>query len=572
MSLRERDPQDAEAVLKARCRTDRLLFAKTFFKAKLEHPFSRAHLAILEAPKTPFRERAPMAGWRRAWELPRGNGKTAIAVRIEIVHDIVYEFEEYVVILAEGAQLARSRVREIGLELEHNADVKHFFSELKGEPWRLGMGEFVTSNGVTVIAKSRQSQVRGLQHEITAARPTKVAGDDFESSQDVLNPELREKDARFWREDVEGGGTTDGRTCFQMSGTPLHREALLPGLAKNPGWDFRAFPAIERWPDRMDLWDRCRQVFVAAGAEDLPDEGGKPPKAGPGAVELAHEFYKANRRKMDAGAEVLWPEGEPLFALMVFRWTNGEAAFSKEKLLVPRDPALATFEMESEEYPQRGALRHEIVYDQRLQERVLVVDQRDGKTRRVPFHLLRFYTFHDPAKADPTAKKSARRRLLGDYAAIVTIGVEEARHGGRFIHVVDAWVERQPPSVQIATHFALAEAWKPERCVLEEDTLGLLRKDYVDEREKRKRIGEFWEIPLHALARQTTNKDARIAAMEPAVVNGWLTFNRILSRRFWHQWVDHPTGDHDDGPDATEGAWRCAGRKRPGLRAVRLPG
>ncbi len=60
--------------------------------------------------------------------------------------------------------------------------------------------------------------------------------------------------------------------------------------------------------------------------------------------------------------------------------------------------------------------------------------------------------------------------------------------------------------------------------------------------------------------------------MEPAVANGWLTFNRALSRRFWLQWVDHPTGDHDDGPDATEGAWRCAGRKRSGIYAVRLPG
>ena len=76
------DREGARAVVKARCRDDRLLFAKVFFGDKLDRPFSPFHLAALTAPKVPFRERPQMGGWRRARMGPRGNGKTTIYVRI----------------------------------------------------------------------------------------------------------------------------------------------------------------------------------------------------------------------------------------------------------------------------------------------------------------------------------------------------------------------------------------------------------------------------------------------------------------------------------------------------------
>lgn len=566
--LKRESPDYAKMATKARCRTDRVLFAKAFFFPMLNKPFSRFHLDTLTAPKTPYRERPPMGGVRRGRMVPRGNGKTTVAIRVEVCHDIVYEFEEYIVIISESALLARARVREIGVDLETNALLREYFGDQKGDVWRVGTGEIETSNGVTVLAKSRKSQVRGLLHPRSNARPTKVIADDFENSEEVLNPELREKDKRFWQEDIEGGGAVDGTTSFEMNGTPLHREALLMRHRDNAGWNFREYPAIERWPDRMDLWERCRQVWASAGArENVEGElvGGLE------AVEMARRYYQAHRRKMDEGAKVLWPEGEPLFALMVMRWTNGEAAFSKEKQLEPRDPSLATFEMDSPDYPARGALRHRIVGEH------LVIDQRDGTKRKVRLDRLRYIGFHDPAKADPSARG---KRSLGDYACIVTLAIEETASGGRFFHVVDAWIEREkaPVSRQIEMAFQLGAQWAYERLILENDVLNLLGKDYRDERNrrekeakaaaKREEPGPFWQLPLRALDRQTVSKDARIAAMEPVVTNGWMTFNTTLPQVFLNQWIDHPTGDHDDGPDATEGAWRHSGRKASGLRTV----
>jgi len=557
------DPEMRKRVIKARCRTDREFFARFFFKQRLEYGFSDFHRTVLSVPKVAYRDRLPMTGWRRAIEVPRGNGKTTVAILIDVCHDVAYELEEFIVIIAEGFTLSKSRLREVRYQIERNKLFREYFGDLKGDIWQAA--DIETSNGVRIMAGSMGGQTRGLLHPDTGARPTKVYLDDAEDSQDVQNPELRERDRRILTQDIEGAATTDGRTNYQMTGTPLHREALLPSLEHNAGWAFVKFPAIRSWPKRMDLWERCRQIWASAGYLET-DEKGDPfdLEAGQARVDLAKRFYHANKRRMDEGVDVLWSDGEPFFQLMLWRWANGEAAFSKEKMLVPRDPGLATFEMESDDYPARGAIRH------RIKGNKLIVDERDGGTREVFLHKLRYVSFHDPAKADPTARLTRRRQMLGDYAAIVTIGFEDRPGGGLAGHVVNVWIERQPPSVQVAVHFDLAERWKTEICVLETDTLALLKDTYRKEARDRKAEGRYYQIPLRSLDRQTTNKIARVASMEPAVVNAWLTFNVDLPPVYWNQMVDHPTADHDDGPDATEGAWRFGGRKRAGLRIVRL--
>lgn len=554
-TLRGSNPRAGEQALKARCRTDRLLFARYFFHEKLSSPFSRFHRETFDEPKVAFADRPPMGGWRRARMVPRGNGKTTTRVRVEAVHDVVYGLEPFIVILAEQHDLSISRLREIRLELERNTRLRHYFGDLVGaEVWRAETIE--TANGIKVSAKSMRGQVRGITDPLTNARPTKVYLDDAEHSRDVLNPELRVKTAAIFHEDIEGGGTTDGRTCYQFTGTPLHREALLPSLRANPAWEFRAYSAIEAWPERLDLWERCRALWAAAGTteEEDADTGEIVRATPPSATDVAWRFYQAHRAEMDRGARVLWPEHETLFGLMVWRWANGETAFSKEKQLVPRDPTLSTFDVDR-------IVRHTLHRDH------LVVHERSGEHRKVPFSTLRFVAFHDPAKADP--KASRKKRGLGDFAAIVVLGVEELKGGGRMGHVVTAWMQRRPPSEQITAAFELAEKWRFD-LVVENDTLGLLGSEYRRVRLERKRAALFWQVAIKRLERQTTNKDARIASLEPAYSNGWLTWSDTLPQVYIDQHRDHPTGDHDDGPDATEGAWRAGVRKGAGLALVNL--
>ena len=56
---------------------------------------------------------------------------------------------------------------------------------------------------------------------------------------------------------------------------------------------------------------------------------------------------------------------------------------------------------------------------------------------------------------------------------------------------------------------------------------------------------------------QHQNKEDRIATLEPAIANGWLAFNeRDLPGEFWKQFRQFPTADHNDAPDAVQGACR----------------
>ena len=57
--------------------------------------------------------------------------------------------------------------------------------------------------------------------------------------------------------------------------------------------------------------------------------------------------------------------------------------------------------------------------------------------------------------------------------------------------------------------------------------------------------------------KQHQNKEDRIGTLEPPIANGWLAFNeRDLPGEFWKQFRQFPTADHNDAPDAVQGACR----------------
>ena len=57
---------------------------------------------------------------------------------------------------------------------------------------------------------------------------------------------------------------------------------------------------------------------------------------------------------------------------------------------------------------------------------------------------------------------------------------------------------------------------------------------------------------------QHQDKDVRISTLEPAIKNGWLAFNEIgLPGEFWKQLRQFPSADHNDAPDAVQGACRA---------------
>ena len=57
---------------------------------------------------------------------------------------------------------------------------------------------------------------------------------------------------------------------------------------------------------------------------------------------------------------------------------------------------------------------------------------------------------------------------------------------------------------------------------------------------------------------------------EEAAAAGLEMRKAALPAAYINQFVDHPSGDHDDGPDSAEGCWRSATKKRVGLTLVSL--
>ncbi|MFB0827704.1 phage terminase large subunit, partial [Chromobacterium violaceum] len=108
-------------------------------------------------------------------------------------------------------------------------------------------------------------------------------------------------------------GPADDSLDVFIIGTILHYDSVLARLIQNPLWTSAKFRAVERWPDRMDLWDRWTEVLLGEG-----------PAA-------AQTFYQAHRPDMDAGVRICWPGGTTFYKLMTKRARDGKAAFDSEQ-------------------------------------------------------------------------------------------------------------------------------------------------------------------------------------------------------------------------------------------------
>jgi len=119
-----------------------------------------------------------------------------------------------------------------------------------------------------------------------------------------------QRERSWFNRAVANAGTP--QTNVLVLGTALHRDCLVLRLSRAAGWQARTFRAIERWPDRTDLWGQWEQIFTAV--DDAAREG------------KARAFYEAQAEELSRGCVLLWPERESLYELMVHRTTIGHAA------------------------------------------------------------------------------------------------------------------------------------------------------------------------------------------------------------------------------------------------------
>lgn len=517
-----------------RLETDRELFARTMFPDFTDKPFNRMHHARFDLQKVPCtRDRR---GLKRCKAAPRGNAKSTIDGFIDVIHDIVYGLERFVVFLTDTAALSAERVKDIKAELESNEFLRWVYGNLvpAGRDAKWTETDLTTSNGVRLLAGSMLKSIRGVRNG--PWRPTKIILDDAEDSDNVRSPLQRAKAESFLSKDVLKAGAS--YTVFEFIGTILHVDSLLAKAIRGDrgvgGWSPSLYQAIESWPDRIDLWEEFEAIALDIRKPTHETD--------------ARAFYEAHREAMDAGAQVLWPEHEPLVDLMLMRAYDGIASFNSEKQNEPYDPGTQIWD-----YRDAGFFEIETASDGA---RWIVCE--DGF--RVELATCTIFAALDPAMA---------KKVGSDTAAIVTVAKYDAGGKMPLYFVLDVWLDRKPPSKQIEALYASYDVWHHDKIGIEVNGFQQLLKGDLD-RVAKERLAQgvkHWKLPIYGFE-QTTEKTARISKLEPKITHKWVRFRRGLAPMYVDQMTQFPTHTNDDGPDATEAALALAGLRKLACEAI----
>lgn len=441
----------------------------------------------------------------RVYEAPRGSAKSTWLSKGYPLWCAVERAEVYTLLLSDTGDQAGEFLDAVKQELEGNPRLAADYPEAcgVGPVWR---GDRVRlRNGCQIVAKGSGSRVRGRSNR--NARPSLVVVDDANEKDDAHSPTLRRRKWDWFTKDVMPVGTA--RTNVLVAGTPIHREAVSRRLRTAAGWHARGYKAVERWPARTDLWAEWELKLY-----DLAD---------PDRVGTARRFYEANRAEMDRGAEVFWPEWEPLYGLMTLRAAIGPAAFGSEKQDQPGGDGAS-------EWPPDWFDRADLWFDRWPE--LVDVGGRPALVQAL-----------DPSQGADARTGADRGR---DFQAHVRAGV--GRDG---LVYVEADLRREDPTAMCGRALDWAGEMPPAEVRVEDNgTMGLIDVEFDRQLADRAKAGR----PQLTRVVFFTSRDAKADRVRAA--GGYLSRGQIRvrntpgGRALVDQWRDWPTGEFDDGPDA----------------------
>lgn len=434
---------------------------------------------------------------------PRGSAKSTLVTLAYVLRETLEGREPYVWIVSESRHQAQAHLENLRQELAGNEELRRAYASAAGARGRAQ--SLRLANGAAIDAFGTGQRIRGRRFR--EHRPSLIVGDDLQSDNHMYSRTLREMAQRWFEGTLLRAGT--GATNVLHLATALHREAIGQRLLTTPGWRSRVFAAVTQWPTDEGLWSDWEKIYGD------PERGG--------AIDEARAFFERHRAAMEAGAEVLWPEGQGLYELMRMRCESGRATFAREMQGQPLDP-------EACEWPE-SYFGDELWFDEwppRLALKVAALDPSKGA-----------------------------RGGRGDYSALVVLGIDRQGRGW-----VDAELGRWPTEALVEQCVELVLRERPTALAIEanqfQDLLGVLVND-----ELQRRGGA--DCGLWSLENRV-NKGTRIRRLGPLLAQGRLRFRRGSSgaRLVVNQLQEFPVGDHDDGPDAVEMAWRLAGELTAG--------
>jgi hypothetical protein len=323
-------------------------------------------------------------------------------------------------------------------------------------------------------------------------RPSLIIVDDPQSGEDMLSPTGRQKDIEWFDKDLSSAGDTE--TNIFVVGTMLHRECIVGSIAGRPSYRVIKFAAIREWPTHLDThWKEWSRLFHY----DAP---------------ACKDYYIEHKEEMHEGAVVLWPEKEDLHTLMTMREEIGYQAFASEKQNDPRDPSKCEF---PEQYFEDCYYKEPPKYN-----KIVTVG------------------YLDPAKGTDTKRH--------DYPAIIIL-----HYLPEFNKVlVECDMRKRPINERIDDIIAWHSVVKFSAFGVESVGMQYLVGEELIAKAKNLNV-----LPIDNTGQ---NKNIRISRL-----GFWLHKKFFLfksgdadTKILLQQLKDHPHADHDDGPDALEGALR----------------
>ena len=433
-------------------------------------------------------------GQRRIYRGPRGSGKTSYLSKAYPLWAALEGVEPLTLLLAEtGPGQAEAYLNAIKAELETNPKIRAAYPHAAGIGPRWTHDTATLRNGCTIKAKGSGGRMLGMAEK--SVRPTLVIGDDLNARSDGYSPTLRTRRLHWFNTDVMSIGTL-AHTNFVIAGTAIHRDAVVCALAREGAWTTRAYTAIAEWPENMGLWDEWEKIYSNLAIDDRSKK--------------ALEFYAQHRAEMDAGAEVLWPEWESLYDLMVHRATIGPGAFDSEKQDRPGTDGATEFP--SDWFDKQG-----LMFDSWPGNPVIKV-----------------------VVCDPSKGTDAK---AGDYQAIGQL----ALYPDGVIYA-DMSLRREPVTTMAERFVLTAKDWGVTSMAIETNgTLGLIQPEVIRAMKDAKFMADFVGIT------NTLSKGARIRRLGGRLSGGRFRFRSTPGgKELVEQLRQFPSGDHDDGPDCLE--------------------
>lgn len=463
-------------------------FCRTYFPHYVKKANSRLHDYLYKRlPEIANSDKAETD----AIAAPRGEAKSTITSQLFVLWCVITERKWYAMIGMDAFDQAAIMLEAIKAELEGNPRLAMDFPEScggGGRVWQAGV--IVTRNDRKIEAVGSGKRIRGRRHG--PHRPDLFVGDDLENDENVKTPEQRDKLQSWLTKAVLKLGGAGEKFDTIIIGTILHYDSVLARLLKNPLWHSAKFKAICQWPGRMDLWDEWENLLLSLGER------------------AADEFYAMRQELMDAGAEVSWPAGRPLPALMKIRARDGHAAFDSE---LQNDP------LSDDDAPFAKVISFWV---NRLAEWI-------------------FYGACDPSLGKAGASRDPSALLVGGYNRETGI-----------LDVVEAQIRKRLPDRIIEDVITLQAQY---RCVLWAIETVQFQEFLRSELVKRSAARG---IPVPARAVQPfSDKLLRIETLQPHMANGLIRLHPSLATLI-DQLRHFPKADHDDGPDALHMLWMIA--------------